>query len=135
MMSNGSVNFCTDVPNAPELLDVQCNKRDATIRWKSMGDNRAPILRYSIDYNTSFTPESWEKANDNVPAADTTYTVSLFLLVYLHLYCYNSLYVLSPQCLAVYKVVILGSTNTLSRFYIQLYFCNEGGVSTLRRVL
>ncbi|XP_073993820.1 neuroglian isoform X3 [Rhodnius prolixus] len=66
-----------DVPNAPELTGVECNKRVATIRWKPMGDNRAPILRYTIQYNTTFTPDTWEIAYDSVPATDVTYTVSM----------------------------------------------------------
>lgn len=64
-----------DVPNAPHLLEITCNKRDASIQWQPMGDNRAPILRYTIQYNTSFTPDSWEVAFDSVPATDKTYTV------------------------------------------------------------
>lgn len=64
-----------DVPNAPQLLDITCNKRDASLQWQPMGDNRAPILRYMIQYNTSFTPDSWEVAFDSVPATDKTYTV------------------------------------------------------------
>lgn len=55
---------------------MECKSRDATIRWKPTGDNRAPILHYSIDYNTSFSPDSWEKESDDVPATDTAYTVS-----------------------------------------------------------
>lgn len=27
-----------------------------------MGDDRAPILTYKIQYNTSFTPDTWETA-------------------------------------------------------------------------
>lgn len=49
-----------------------------------MGDNRAPILRYRIEFNTSFTPDTWEIAYDNVPATDQTYTVGkLFILTIL----------------------------------------------------
>ncbi|KAL1110491.1 hypothetical protein AAG570_008019, partial [Ranatra chinensis] len=66
-----------DVPNAPRLLYVQCNKRDAAISWTPMGDNRAPILRYTIQYNTTFNPDTWENAYDNVPATDNTYTVAM----------------------------------------------------------
>lgn len=72
--------LCTDVPNAPQLLDITCNKRDASIQWQPMGDNRAPILRYTIQYNTSFTPDSWEVAFDSVPATDKTYTVSIQII-------------------------------------------------------
>ncbi|KAL1463497.1 hypothetical protein WDU94_015244, partial [Cyamophila willieti] len=66
-----------DVPNSPRLQKVQCNKRDASIQWVPMGDNRAPILRYTIEYNTSFTPDTWETAFDAVPATDMTYTVPM----------------------------------------------------------
>lgn len=41
-----------------------------------MGDNRAPILRYTIEYNTTFTPDTWEVMYDQVPAADMTYNVN-----------------------------------------------------------
>nr|CAD7598606.1 unnamed protein product [Timema genevievae] len=67
----------TDVPNSPRLEGITCNKRDANIKWSPMGDNRAPILHYIIQYNTSFTPDSWEDAYDNVPATDMTYTVGM----------------------------------------------------------
>lgn len=66
-----------DVPNAPKLLDVTCNKRDASLSWQPMGDNRSPILRYAIQYNTSFTRDTWEEASDSVPATDNTYTVPM----------------------------------------------------------
>ncbi|XP_049962681.1 neuroglian [Schistocerca serialis cubense] len=66
-----------DVPNPPELQYVTCSKREARINWKPMGDNRAPILRYIIQYNTSFTPDSWEVAVDSVPATDMSYTVGM----------------------------------------------------------
>lgn len=66
-----------DVPNAPVLDNIACNNRDATIRWHPMGDNRAPISNYIIQYNTSFTPDSWEVAYESVPANDMTYNVFL----------------------------------------------------------
>ena len=51
-----------DVPNPPQLRWVDCNSKDATVVWQPMGDNRAPILTYKIQYNTSFTPHTWEAA-------------------------------------------------------------------------
>ncbi|XP_046388931.1 neuroglian isoform X2 [Ischnura elegans] len=66
-----------DVPNPPSLKSVTCNRRDASVEWTPMGDNRAPILRYTIEYNTSFTPDTWEKAFDSVPATDMAYTVAM----------------------------------------------------------
>lgn len=34
-------------------------------------------MRYIIQYNTSFTPDSWVVAYDEVPATDSTYSVYL----------------------------------------------------------
>lgn len=66
-----------DVPNPPQLTGIRCNFKDAAISWEPLGDNRAPILHYTIQYNTSFTPDSWEVALDKVPATDFTYTVNM----------------------------------------------------------
>ena len=51
-----------DVPNPPNLLWVECNSKDAVVVWEPRGDNRAPILTYKIQYNTSFIPDTWETA-------------------------------------------------------------------------
>ncbi|XP_055709240.1 neuroglian isoform X1 [Phlebotomus papatasi] len=64
-----------DVPNPPLLLNVKCNAQDATVSWTPQGDNRSPILHYTIQYNTSFTPDTWEVAASSVPATDFTYSV------------------------------------------------------------
>ncbi|XP_050425383.1 neuroglian isoform X2 [Adelges cooleyi] len=66
-----------DKPNAPQLLGITCNKKEAAVRWQPKGDNRAPILRYTIEYNTSFAPDSWSVASDNVPASEQTYLVPM----------------------------------------------------------
>ncbi|XP_017782809.1 PREDICTED: neuroglian isoform X2 [Nicrophorus vespilloides] len=67
-----------DVPNAPTMKNsIICKKKDATIQWMPMGDNRAPILHYTLQYNTSFTPDTWVNAYDFIPAADTTYNVPM----------------------------------------------------------
>ncbi|XP_050520545.1 neuroglian isoform X2 [Daktulosphaira vitifoliae] len=66
-----------DKPNAPQLLGITCNKKDAAVKWQPKGDNRAPILRYVIEYNTSFAPDTWSIASDNVPASDQTYIVPM----------------------------------------------------------
>ncbi|XP_049817561.1 neuroglian isoform X2 [Aethina tumida] len=66
-----------DVPNPPHMQGVECHAKDATISWQPMGDNRAPILHYILQFNTSFTPDSWEDAYDNVPSADMTYNVPM----------------------------------------------------------
>ncbi|XP_015510102.2 neuroglian [Neodiprion lecontei] len=66
-----------DVPNAPRLEGIQCGKEEANIRWVSTGDNRAPILRYTIQSNTSFNPDTWEVAKDDIPTTMQTYSVPL----------------------------------------------------------
>ncbi|ODN00103.1 Neuroglian [Orchesella cincta] len=66
-----------DVPNMPLLLSAECSRRTSTVRWRPMGDNRSPILYYTIQYNTSFTPDTWEVAYRDVPATETSYTVSM----------------------------------------------------------
>ncbi|XP_032664587.1 neuroglian isoform X2 [Odontomachus brunneus] len=58
-----------DVPNAPRLDSrITCGSHEASVTWMPMGDNRAPILRYTIQYNTSFAPDTWEISKDHVPA-------------------------------------------------------------------
>ncbi|CAL4060819.1 unnamed protein product [Meganyctiphanes norvegica] len=67
-----------DTPNPPNLLNVICNDSDASVEWQPMGDNRAPILGYSIQYNTSFTPDTWEYAYvDSVPSTSTQFTINM----------------------------------------------------------
>lgn len=66
-----------DVPNPPRMVSIQCHTKDATISWTPMGDNRAPISYFIIQYNTSFTPEEWKDAFNHVPAADMTYNVPM----------------------------------------------------------
>ena len=66
-----------DVPNRPRMDGIQCNNRDAVIQWTPSGDNRAPILTYTIQYNTSFTPDSWEVSFENVPATETRFKVEM----------------------------------------------------------
>ncbi|XP_043273621.1 neuroglian isoform X2 [Venturia canescens] len=66
-----------DVPNAPVLLETTCYSNEAKIRWSPMGDNRAPILRYTAQYNTSFTPDAWEVAAEHIPATEQTYIIPM----------------------------------------------------------
>lgn len=66
-----------DIPNAPQLnKNVECKAAVATLGWTPMGDNRAPILNYIVQYNTSFTPDSWDVALPSVSASDSRCTVS-----------------------------------------------------------
>ena len=59
------------------MIGIQCNNRDATIEWTPSGDNRSPILTYTIQSNTSFTPDSWDVAFDSVPATATSFKVAM----------------------------------------------------------
>ncbi|XP_015125416.1 neuroglian isoform X2 [Diachasma alloeum] len=66
-----------DVPNAPILTDTQCLEKDAKVSWQPMGDNRAPILRYAIQYNTSFAPDAWETALFSISATEQKYSIAM----------------------------------------------------------
>ncbi|XP_065166394.1 neuroglian isoform X2 [Atheta coriaria] len=66
-----------DVPNAPRMESIRCNNKDAVVRWFPQGDNRAPISHYTLQYNTSFTPDVWETAYDHIPAVDMTYSAPM----------------------------------------------------------
>ncbi|XP_011881150.1 PREDICTED: neuroglian isoform X2 [Vollenhovia emeryi] len=69
-----------DVPNEPQLADVACNTNlscDAIVKWQPMGDNRSPILHYTIEHNTTFTPDTWEVAKEYIPSTDLEYKVAL----------------------------------------------------------
>ncbi|XP_054168536.1 neuroglian-like isoform X2 [Oppia nitens] len=66
-----------DVPNAPEIIGVECDVNTALVEWQPTGDRRAPILSYSIQFNTSFSPDNWEDAFVNIPAPDTKFKVAM----------------------------------------------------------
>lgn len=66
-----------DTPNPPKIEEVQCDGLTALVRWQPNGDRRAPILSYTIQFNTSFTPDKWEDAFVSIPAADTSFQVSM----------------------------------------------------------
>ncbi|KAL7648874.1 UNVERIFIED_CONTAM: hypothetical protein RMT77_000794 [Armadillidium vulgare] len=66
-----------DVPNAPQLLTIVCHDKDSSITWQPMGDNRAPILGYTIQHNTSFTPDTWEDSFTDFPATSTQVNINM----------------------------------------------------------
>ncbi|XP_075525706.1 neuroglian-like [Dermacentor variabilis] len=66
-----------DVPNPPQVLQVECHNRDVLLEWKPTGDNRAPILQYSIQYNTSFNPDMWEDAFVIIPPTENKFVLSV----------------------------------------------------------
>ncbi|XP_063975708.1 neuroglian-like isoform X2 [Diachasmimorpha longicaudata] len=61
-----------DVPDAPVLSSNECYERQARITWTPRRDNQAPILRYQVQYNTSFTPDIWETVRDNIAPSERT---------------------------------------------------------------
>ncbi|XP_037936247.1 neuroglian isoform X2 [Teleopsis dalmanni] len=66
-----------DVPNAPRLTGIHCMNDKAEITWEPQGDNRSPILHYTIQFNTSFTPASWDIAYEKVPPTDVSFTIDM----------------------------------------------------------
>ncbi|VVC24599.1 Hypothetical protein CINCED_3A009632 [Cinara cedri] len=75
-MANATL-IVQDKPNPPQLLGITCNKKDAAVKWQPKGDNRAPILHYIVEYNTSFAPDTWSVASKDVPANEQTYIVPM----------------------------------------------------------
>ncbi|XP_046752371.1 neuroglian-like [Diprion similis] len=68
-----------EVPRPPRLKVVNCRINEADIHWvPTMNSNgAADILRYTIQFQTSFSPARWEIARDNVSASAQIYTVPL----------------------------------------------------------
>ncbi|XP_030378396.1 neuroglian [Scaptodrosophila lebanonensis] len=67
-----------DVPNAPIIKKpINCRGDKAEISWEPQGDNRSPILHYTIQFNTSFTPASWDTAYEKVPSTDLSFVVQM----------------------------------------------------------
>lgn len=48
-----------DVPEAPEVTEVECNERRALIRWKPAKPNGEPVFRYRVEKATAFHPDRW----------------------------------------------------------------------------
>lgn len=69
-----------DRPNPPRMTNVECYK-EAKVSWKSMGENRAKISNFVVQYNTSFTPDTWEIAVNNVPATKEDYLVCVIYIM------------------------------------------------------
>lgn len=66
-----------DKPNPPQLFEVNCNRNNADLKWKSNGDNYASIFGYIIEYNTNFDINTWSIASNNIPEFNQTFTVPL----------------------------------------------------------
>ncbi len=61
-----TVTFCSnagyhlsDVPEPPEIIDIFCNERHASIKWKAAYDNADPVTQYIVEYSTAFHPGRW----------------------------------------------------------------------------
>nr|UEK51592.1 neuroglian-like protein [Parasacculina yatsui] len=65
-----------DRPNPPRLDRVDCSDREARVLWSAQGENRAPIISYTIQYNTSFTPDTWVDTENIDPQVDS-YIITL----------------------------------------------------------
>uniref|UniRef100_T1JIY4 Neuroglian n=1 Tax=Strigamia maritima TaxID=126957 RepID=T1JIY4_STRMM len=58
------------------LMSTKCQHSVARIKWQPQGDNYAPINGYAIEYNTSFTPDSWQRYS-HIPATDLELSIYL----------------------------------------------------------
>ena len=59
-------------PDSPNSVHVRCTKgeRKAIITWQPSKENYAPILNFIIQFNTSFTPDTWIDIANNVSQND-----------------------------------------------------------------
>ncbi len=64
------------VPKAPKLVGVTCRRYRAVVEWHPMVEQRAPILYFIVEYNTSFTPDIWVIDYNFIPADDLSFQVN-----------------------------------------------------------
>ncbi|XP_014663607.1 PREDICTED: neuroglian-like [Priapulus caudatus] len=65
-------------PNRPgNVILTSCDKRSANVQWTPMGDNRAPILNYIIQFNTTFEPDIWVDLENKVSPTTRQYRVDI----------------------------------------------------------
>ena len=66
-------------PDAPTDVEAYCadNAAQAEIRWQPGGENYAPILNYIIQFNTTFTPDTWVNIASNVSQNERNIFVDL----------------------------------------------------------
>lgn len=66
-----------DVPSPPPLLSVDCDQDSAFLRWSAGGENNAPILSFSVQFETDLQPGEWRETDSKLPANQTTTEVSV----------------------------------------------------------
>ncbi|XP_052866871.1 neuroglian isoform X2 [Anopheles cruzii] len=76
VMANATLTVM-DRPNPPTIEHVTCWEKMAKIVWSSNGDNRSPILHYILEYNTSWTPDTWGVLWEEIPGTDLSWVVNL----------------------------------------------------------
>jgi hypothetical protein len=67
------------VPDPPNNVWVRCYNEDrrANIYWQPGKENYAPILNFIVQFNTSFTPDTWYDIATNVSQNERMRVVSL----------------------------------------------------------
>uniref|UniRef100_A0A5S6R614 Neuroglian n=1 Tax=Trichuris muris TaxID=70415 RepID=A0A5S6R614_TRIMR len=68
-----------DVPEAPRVLSVECNDRQALIRWAHADENFEPITKYKVEYATAFNRSLWTKTLEEDKTNQRTYEAVLNL--------------------------------------------------------
>ncbi len=57
----------------------------AVVEWHPMVEQKEPILYFIVEYNTSFTPGTWEVDPNRIPADDLSLRVIyLFISIWLN---------------------------------------------------
>ena len=66
-------------PDPPINVEVVCRNQQGytEIKWQPGNDNRAPILSFIVQFNTSFTPDTWIDIVSNVSQNECSSMVTL----------------------------------------------------------
>ncbi|KFD63270.1 hypothetical protein M514_10852, partial [Trichuris suis] len=62
-----------DVPESPKVLSVECNDRQALIRWAEAYENFESITKYKVEYATAFNRNLWTKTVEEEKTNQKTY--------------------------------------------------------------
>ncbi|KAF2350175.1 Fibronectin type III [Trinorchestia longiramus] len=67
-----------DVPAPPTLISLDCEEDSALLQWSSGGENNAPIISFSVEYDTDVAPGDWKEAVDELGSDRTTAQVEVW---------------------------------------------------------
>ncbi|CAH1783792.1 unnamed protein product [Owenia fusiformis] len=57
-----------DIPDPPTSVTANCKREEgkAEVEWQPNKENYAPILNFIVQFNTTFSPDTWLNARENI---------------------------------------------------------------------